>query len=58
MTEPIIGAAIILALLWGTAALTREPADEPGPPSLWQDLLLVIALVYLLRYLRRYQNPD
>jgi hypothetical protein len=57
--EPIIGAAVIIVLLWGMAALAREQDGEPAPPSLWHDLLLVLALVYLLRYFRRYQqNQD
>jgi hypothetical protein len=49
----LIGAAIILVILFGGAALTADVDEER--PSLFQDLLLALTFVYILRYLRRYR---
>ncbi|MDG5761323.1 hypothetical protein QA600_18495 [Natronococcus sp. A-GB1] len=56
MIDAVIGAIILLALLWGTAELTADPGDNETPPSLWSDLLLALAFVYILRYLRQHQD--
>ena len=55
MVEPLVGALVVLGLLWGLTtlgAMVDGGDDDPSAPTLVHDLLFVVSLIYILRYLR------
>lgn len=52
MMEAIIGAVLIVAVLWGTQLLKRSQQEDWRRIPLWKLVVGAAVIVYLYRYLQ------